>query len=583
MRYFTLTIYIIYLLAISCSDQGSLSRNVESVADRQFKVDTTIANRGKHVTSKGELKVLFIFSQFSDDTTASKSWKFKNGDLPNWGGNIINSSNIPNFQSNNLSQYFYEMSFGNLMIYGDVYPKLVIPKYSQDKYKSIAEVNYEILSNLDDEIDYSQYDNWSKGDNYEFVKEKDGRVDMIFILYRNFEDRLFFDKKWTGAAHLYLTEDINTNDGVKISTGRLDRGSGIQSRRGKSGFEYIKYVLAHEFGHFLFGAGHIENVTNLALMTGGPVWNASRGMHSWEREKLDWIDYIDIPTDKNSAIIAKDYITNGEAYRIKLSDSEWYVIENHQKISDNDWAQDKGIYIYHIKNPKHFPPKVTVKCADGNWDFKVDKINEQLIRVRPNPLGKSEMNILLPTREIRYACYEQVYTDNSAWGDKFDAFDTNYNNVISPVSNPSTQNSANINFALHIKEQQSENYIVNIFFDEIYKNTPPSRPQIEDIKANENGEVTITWLRNSEPDLAGYILSTYIMNNGRLEPFESIDVEKNERSISLSDKLFPEEKSYALALTSVDKMGNESLESDLIELIYNSASEKWEWETKESY
>ena len=108
-----------------------------------------------------------------------------------------------------------------------------------------------------------------------------------------------------------------------------------------------------EFGHFLFGAGHIENTTNLALMTGGPVWNASRGMHSWEKNRLGWMEFKDVPLNKNSIVKVRDYHTTGDVVRIKLSKSEWYLIENHQKLSPNDWAKDKGIYIFHVKNSKN--------------------------------------------------------------------------------------------------------------------------------------------------------------------------------------------------------------------------------------
>jgi len=183
------------------------------------------------------------------------------------------------------------MSQGKFFLYGDVYPEVVIPDQEQSKYKSIMEVNDEIIKRIDYAVDFSKYDNWSKNKNGKYVNEPDGKVDVLFLVYRDFENRLFFNNGWTGIAHLYLTKDILTNDGVKITSGRLDNGSGIQSRGGKNGYTYMKYVLAHEFGHFLFGSGHIENVTNLALMTGGPVWNASRGMHSWERERLDWINY----------------------------------------------------------------------------------------------------------------------------------------------------------------------------------------------------------------------------------------------------------------------------------------------------
>jgi len=286
----------------SCSHNQTESLKAKKALP-YFKTNPELENKGKFVTSTGELRVLFVYIMFADDSdTKSDAWTFSKTQLPDWSTKMINSSTELEFSNDNLTQYFYEMSRGNFMLYGDVFPEIIVPKHDQKYYKSISDVNLEVLTTLDGEIDYSKYDNWSKGKNGKYINKPDGQVDVIFLVYRNFEDRLYFNNGWTAIAHMYLTKDMETNDGVKIKTGRLDKGSGIQSRGGKNGFTYMKYVLAHEFGHFLFGAGHIENVTNLALMTGGPVWNASRGMHSWEREKLDWIKFTDIPITQNAKI-----------------------------------------------------------------------------------------------------------------------------------------------------------------------------------------------------------------------------------------------------------------------------------------
>lgn len=453
---------ILSLFLINCAFNPSEDETNNHI--NIFKSNSKAENNGRYLTSVGELKVLIIYSMFMDDSTENINWKLDKTKLPNWGKDIVNNSTSLNFNKNNITQYFYEMSNGNFMFFGDVYPELIIPKHSQSKYKSIAEVNHEILTGLDSKINYSQYDNWSKDGNGKFINKPDGQVDLIIIVYRDFKDKLFFNNGWTGTAYLYLTKDIETNDNVKISTGRLDIGSGIQSRGAKNGFTYIKYVLAHEVGHFLFGAGHIENVTNLALMTGGPVWNASRGMHSWERERLGWINYIDIPINVNSSINIDDYFKTGTAYRIMLSQDEWYVIENHQKLSKNDYAGSEGIYIYHISNALRFAPQIKIKNADGNWDFVVDTENKKLIKTIPNPNGKNEMNFVKRVKKKTYSCYNEVYGDNSAWGDEYDAFNLEYNNLITHVSNPSTENKTNIEFAVQVKDKNGNKYKVDISF-----------------------------------------------------------------------------------------------------------------------
>jgi M6 family metalloprotease-like protein len=574
--YVILKIIILLLFITSCTYNTFNSSKADS-KPTLFKTNDTLQNKGKHVTSKGELRTLIINVIFKDDTTnESEGWKISKTELPTWSKTLLNKTTELNFSHQNLTQYFFEMSNGNFMFYGDVYPKVIVPQYGQSHYKSIGEVNTEILTKLDAEIDFSKYDNWSKGKDGKYINTPDGKVDMIFILYRNFENKLFFNKGWTGIAHLYLSEDIETDDGVKISTGRLDKGSGIQSRGGYNGYDYTKYVLAHEFGHFLFGAFHIENTTNLALMTGGPVWNASRGMHSWERYKLGWMNYKDIPLNTNSDIELDDYITTGEAARLKITENEWYVLENHQQLSNNDWAKSKGVYIYHVENAKGYYPKISVKCADGNWNFEINEKDEKLIKTIPNRFGKTELSFGRKFKKKSYAAYQQIYGDNSAWGDELDAFNIDYNNLISPSSNPPSNNKAGIDFAIKIKEEKGNKIVLDIFFKDIYVNTPPSKPQLIEIVKDSTGSLNMSWLKNEEPDLVGYNLY-FATDPGSVR---SIYFPFNVRSTRLNELIQINNKNIVW-LTAVDKDNKESIQSDYFEIIFDSDQNSWRWIRKE--
>lgn len=571
-----LLLFFLVLLTVSCV-YDPIRSNTYPDSAILFKTKKELDNKGKHVTANGELRTLIINVVFKDDTTKeSKEWEFSKTILPAWTKTLLNETTILEFPHQNMTHYFYEMSGGDFLLYGDVYPKVIVPQYSQSHYKSIGEVNSEILTNLDEEIDFSKYDNWSNGDGRKFVNKPDGKVDMIFILYRNFEDHLFFNNSWTGIAHLYLNEEFITNDGVKIATGRLDKGSGIQSRGGNNGYNYTKYVLAHEFGHFLFGAFHIENVTNLALMTGGPVWNASRGMHSWERNKLGWLKYKDIPLNENSKIELDDYITTGEAGRIMLSNDEWYIIENHQRISKHDWAKSQGMFLYHIENAKGFYPKITVKCADGNWNFEINEKDEKLFKTIPNRFGKTELSFGHKYKNINYAAYQEVYGDNSAWGDEFDAFNLDYNNLISPVSNPTSNNKAEIDFAIKIKEEKDNKIVLNLLFKDIYLNTPPSKPQPIEIVKDSTENLKLSWFKNEEPDLVGYNLyyiSTLNSVRSMYFPFTVRSTKLNEFINIKSNNI--------IWLTAVDKDNKESVQSDYFEIIFDSDQNSWRWIRKE--
>ncbi len=562
---------VLVVSLIKCTASQSQSTQVYSVEN--FKLNKNTPSKGVSITSKGKLKALFIFVMFKDDTlTKSTGWEYNTKALPNWATSIVNPSSDKRFPKTNLTHYFYEMSQGNFLLYGDVYPKIVIPDLAENKYKSIAQVNFEILKKLDGEIDYSQYDNWKRTKNGKFVEGNDGTVDMIFLVYRNFSNKLFYNQGWTGSAHFYLTKNIETNDGVTIKTGRLHNGSGIQQRAGKHGYEYSKYISAHEFAHFLFGGGHTRNISHLGLLNAGPVWNESRGMHSWEREKLGWINYKDILLDNNSSLTLDDYITTGDAARIKLSKDEWFLIENHQKVSPHDWAKDKGIYIFRIKNATRFPPTITTQCADGNWDFVIDKKNKKLIKTIPNRNGKNETNFSKRNGSTNFACYEGVYEDNSVWGDEFDAFDLTYNNIFSPVSNPSSKNKANKDFVIEVKEKIGNKYLLDISFVDIYKNTPPAKPQIVGLENVKSKTPTLNWLPNEEPDLMGYSLTQISPSKKYLG-----DVKKSTNEFLIKSLVKNKNVENLISITAKDLDENNSVSSNLIIIKWNNTKKEWNY------
>ncbi len=460
---------------------------------------------GKYIVSHGEVKALIIFIQFSDDTDSTGGWQNTNPpSLPSWANDMIGEDANGNYLG--LTEYFDEMSkvnpnsaHGIYKVTGDVYPQVYVPQHEENYYSTLSQVNEEVLTNLNPYIDYSQYDNCSYNTN-----EPDGYVDMIFLIYRNLTNLASY---WTGSAGLLLNHSLHF-DNVIISKSFGSHGSGVQLRNAKYGFTYTKYVAAHEYGHYLFGGIHLHHTGNLSLMTDS-VWNASRGMHAVEKERLDWLDYQDKTTD--DLIYISDYMTTNDVYRIPLYDSsnnlkEYYLIENRQKISQHDWAGDKGIYIYHVTNINGLLPNVDVMCADGNWHFTFHTSTETITRdFEDRNSAYDEMNYYHSYNGNYYICATPWYPENAAWGDDEDAFDLTYNNVFSPVSNPPSSNSYR-DFTVEItnKYGNSDNltYAVNLFFNHPYAGKPA---KVINFNADFSGtHPYLTWDANLEPDLDGY-------------------------------------------------------------------------------
>jgi hypothetical protein len=192
------------------------------------------------------------------------------------------------------------------------------------------------------------------------------------------------------------------------------------------------------------------------------------------------------------------------------------------------------------------------------------------------------MNFRKRINNKSYACYEEVYADNSAWGDKHDAFDKDYNNIFSPVSIPSSVNSENVEFAVYVKDSDDSSIDVEIIFDKIYENTPPSKPQIKTVEFIGN-KVFLKWLPNEEPDLKGYNIYFSYSFAGEIQLFEKITIENGIQFSEISSLLVNKELVISAALSAFDTCGMESVLSDYVELSFNETSMKWEWKRVEQY
>ncbi len=117
---------------------------------------------------------------------------------------------------------------------------------------------------------------------------------------------------------------------------------------GYNGFDYVKNVLVHEFGHHLMGGNEAHLQPGVWGMIGS-YGSRSQMVSSYERHKLGWKSFIQYDFNPLFPITLNDYLTTGDALRIKIpGTTQYYLLENHQRISvfDNiDNTNDgKGVY-----------------------------------------------------------------------------------------------------------------------------------------------------------------------------------------------------------------------------------------------
>jgi len=565
-KYILLSIMIIFIFSQHSSlfsQEGLLGTDafsIDSVCGLVEDPEELVQYGGKYLPAEGVVRALVVFVKFPDDQLVNSNWPL-NANLPNYASHYIDSEVSQNPTPKSITDYFYVMSNGLLHLIGDIYPQVVTTQHSRDWYinyfdnlwgvgnklnERFGYINREVLEAIDGTVDFSLYDNWTRsGGNH--INEPDGKVDMIFIVYRN-HARDYPVSQWRtierglgvyfwGIAVLggHDTPDFLTNDNVIIDMSYFP-GSGLMYKNGFANdsywggdYGYMIGVATHEFGHYLFGSGHPTN-ENLGLMGG-----TNKALNSVERERLGWLQFTDL-TEPNASI--PDYVTQNVALRIQLNGtSEYFAIENRQQLSIYDDMEDMtGLFVTHVTGAStNSIGSMDLECADGRFDWYVSEFVQNPYSGNPNSppdmaiwrhSGVSSVNRIngIDERDAIYAYnpylgqwgyYYKVFDkllDGSIvytaeyLGDAEDAFNLEYNQIFSPWSNPTTHkaNGTSSNIGLEVVSYNPSNHSFNLkFYNGNPEDAPPSKPAWVDISVWVNNPL-ISWSPNIEPDLSHY-------------------------------------------------------------------------------
>ncbi len=337
---------------------------------------------GRDLPSIGSIHALFIFAQFPDDNflPGDKRWPAGGAPLRMTNHTWVDSVWTDNPTPGSMTDYFNQMSFNKLKFTGEC--DTVTAPHSREWYfnnkKNYGKINKEIIGTLDKRMDFARFDNIHKTRNYEFEDSADGRVDVVFIIYRNFimdyPDSIstlynrIFGSGWFGSLN---TGNVPVDDSSRF----VYRGATLRDIFYKDPFRFS----IHEFAHFLIGGNQYHNGRGFwAMLSGYEV--RSFMINSYERNRLGWIN---IRTIKNDTITLKDillddFITTGDAIRIEIdsASSQYFYLENHQRISRWDNSSkvksEKGIYVMRQDAAAGAATFMQMIPADGrfNWEVK---------------------------------------------------------------------------------------------------------------------------------------------------------------------------------------------------------------------
>lgn len=517
---------------------------------------------GKYAPAKtlngSYMRIFIVFAQFEGDNNDPNDTNWQPGSLPIWWNIFLGTDvNQAPFSENTLSNYFFEMSNGQNIIIGYVYPELVIiPGGISSNY---GQKNHEVLQAVDPFVNFQNFDNWNfPGEYLQYFNQTDGHVDAVYIVWRNLAT------SWGGIGQ--LGTNYTTNDGVVIDN-RIKTISMTVKIGGNHNYTFPNKIglLAHEYGHYLYGANHdFENnyysgMPDGTIERGLGLMNANSGgglsMNPEEKYLLGYTTYSDIFYDQSGTL--PDFITTGASYRFPIptfingepnaDPSEFIVIANHQAISVYDIKEHPGIYVYHVKNKNYGMNQIDMITADGLWQCQVlDWVP------RPNGYGSppnwyryhgNNPPALFPCiarnivdrvngrDQLQEVVYAQYPGENYYWWDRWldESCVTNnkvvpehslpwsmgYNQLFSPWSNPPTydKNRTPVYTTMQILNNNNGSFNLQFFVGENEcLLAPPAKPQNLQVGPDGNYHPLLTWEANIEPDINNYKVYKYVTN-----------------------------------------------------------------------
>ena len=262
--------------------------------------------------------------------------------------------------------------------------------------------------------------------------------------------------------------------------------------------------MTHELGHHLLGGGHpyySSDAYRSNRISGllGSAFARAVSTNSSDRERLGWDEILGVDkileiTSSTQNLELDDFITTGEAYKIKVPNStysnEYIYLQNHENISIYDDAtmnnSDKGIFLFHTTDKDKHPARSRYIVSDGLWDWSQDgDITEGTSTVplfeknAPDPdTGFGFMSQLKNDNNkfswlLGYRDDQGVETlDGHFWGEGDlnlkASFDHIENNYISKITNPKLTDWAGneLPFTIRIKEKNGTKFTFDFLFND---------------------------------------------------------------------------------------------------------------------
>lgn len=290
--------------------------------------------------------------------------------------------------SGTITDYYKEISYGKMHLYGNCegwYPvQGPVSAYNPGSSSGGPKFTYELLVASDNQVDYSKYVRYIDA-------QGNGHVPFLIVVHTggdaaagapNIWSHRWDFKVYSGSA--FVTNDKMPDGKSVIVDGPYAIQPEMTGNQNSGGAIEPIGVFVHELGHIfnlpdLYDvSGQGEGLGGWCLMASGSYGGDQRNSHkpshmsAWCKIKLGWVSPVNVTTTfDNFAVLPVE--NNPIVYRLwknGIQGSQYFLIENRQKIGFDVSLIESGLLIYHVddqinsqNNPDHY--KVDLEQADG--------------------------------------------------------------------------------------------------------------------------------------------------------------------------------------------------------------------------
>ncbi len=296
-----------------------------------------------------------------------------------------------------LNEFYSEISYNQLYFTGDSKGWFTLPRTFEDyvgsnQGRSVTggpRFVWELIQAADPTVNFADYIQYYDGSGKPHI----GFISVVHAgAGAEAGANNIWSHKWTFRVYMnqpYVTNDVDPQSGYNVI---IDGDYAIMPERNggsnSSGTIIEIGVFAHEYGH-IFGLPDLydtdnssEGLGNWCLMAGG-AWGGNGStpqtpvhMSAWCKKKLGWVTPVNI-TSYQMGLVVPNAEENPVVYRMWKDGtvgSQYFLIENRQKIKFDKNLYSPGFLIYHVdeniqnnQNENHY--MVDVEQADGLRDL----------------------------------------------------------------------------------------------------------------------------------------------------------------------------------------------------------------------